>query len=794
MITKMKKDSKNMIKRIYPAIISIRMLVFTGCVILIGFFFACSSQPQIKDYPHPVKNPDSPVMLAGDWVPENPHQINFSGLPKIPSGHVVISDVRAQNGVNQHNYLVYYEGRYWIMWSDGPGVEDRVGQRVAFATSSDGLKWSKPKYITPYPPKSSPNTTIYNTRTDKGFRYISRGFWQRDGELLALVSLDEAGNFFGPGLELRAFRLDPENDSWEDIGVVYDNTINNFPPKLLPNGEWMMTRRTYDRNVYMLTGGTESFDKWETHPVVSYGESDLQAEEPYWWVLPDGNLLALFRDNARSGFLFRAFSADFGRTWSRPVKTDFPDARSKFNGLQLSDGRFVLVSNANPKKRDPLVLSISDDGLVFNKMGYLVGGRHVDYPHVMEHDGYLLVAFAGGKQTVEVLKIKISDLDKLEMPSEPLVDIPHPVSNPQSTVMLAGDWVPKDPNQIDFDNLPHVPSKHAVVSDVRDKGGKWVNQHGYLAFYKDRFWAMWSDGPGVQRTTPDKHRNVVPGHDRAGTRVSFATSPDGLNWSEIKDLSGPPADGFGWIARGFWEREGELLALASHFNAPGYTGKGLSLEAFRWDEDTNSWKPAGTVLDDALNNFPPKKLPNGKWMMSRRDHVRNVTVMSGGTAGIDQWQVLPIAMYVQGQQQPEEPYWYILPDRKNIVGLFRDNTDSKRLIRAFSTDNGQSWSELVRTNFPDARSKFYVVHTSRNYYALVSNANPRGRDPLTLAISRDGLIFTSLFYLVGGRHIDYPHMIEHDGSLYISFSGAKQTLEVLKVDLDDLDRLDMPSK
>lgn len=396
------------------------MSIFTKCVMLCAFVFACSSQQTINDYPHPIKNPNSPLMLAGEWVPEDPHQIDFFRLPRIPSEHVVVSDVRNINGVNQHNYLVYFDGKYWIMWSNGPGVEDRVGQRVAFATSSDGLAWSDPKFLTPYPPESMPDSPIYNTRSDNGFRFISRGFWLREGELLALVSLDEADKFFGPSLELRAFRFDPQKNTWEDIGVVYDNSINNFPPKMLPNGEWMMTRRTHDRNVYMLTGGTKSINQWEDHPVVNYSETELKAEEPYWWVLPDGNLVALFRDNARSGFLYRAFSTDLGRNWSRPVRTNFPDARSKFNALQLSDGRFVLVSNANPKKRDPLTLSVSGDGMVFNKMGYLIGGRRVDYPHVIEHNGHLLIAFSGGKQSVDVLKIKISDLDKLEMMLESL--------------------------------------------------------------------------------------------------------------------------------------------------------------------------------------------------------------------------------------------------------------------------------------------------------------------------------------------------------------------------------------
>ncbi len=139
--------------------------------------------------------------------------------------------------------------------------------------------------------------------------------------------------------------------------------------------------------------------------------------------------------------------------------------------------------------------------------------------------------------------------------------------------------------------------------------------------------------------------------------------------------------------------------------------------------------------------------------------------------------------------RPEEPYWYVLPDGKNIVGLIRDNGGSKRLLRTYSQDNGQSWTPIATTNFPDATSKFFVLRTSRGYYAMVSNSNPKRRDPLTLAISDDGLVFTDLFFLVGGRHIDYPHIIEHNDQLLIAFSGAKQTMEVLSVNLDDIDQL-----
>ena len=181
-----------------------------------------------------------------------------------------------------------------------------------------------------------------------------------------------------------------------------------------------MSRRAFDykeSGIEFLVGGIKGFDQWESYPVTGSTE-EMDPEEPYWWVLPDGkSLMALFRDNRRSGYLYRSFSTDNGRTWSNPVRTNFPDARSKFNGLRMSDGRYVLVSNPNPERRDPLALAISEDGMVFTKMGYLTGGRHIDYPHVIEQDGYLLIAFAGSvKQKIEVLKVKISDLDKLEMP------------------------------------------------------------------------------------------------------------------------------------------------------------------------------------------------------------------------------------------------------------------------------------------------------------------------------------------------------------------------------------------
>ncbi len=366
---------------------------------------------------------DSPIMLRASWVPEDPRTIDFANLPRIPSEHQVISNVSApgydlklvdkqRGGVNQHNYLIHDRGRYWLMWSEGPGVEDRVGQRVKFTTSPDARTWAPHQFLTPEPPDSGPSSPHYNTRTDKGFRWIARGFWKRGEDLLALASLDEAAGFFGKSLALHAFRYEDATDAWTSLGVISNNTINNFSPELTPDGKWMMSRRAYDyqtTGVHFLVGGVKALDDWESFPVLG-SESELAAEEPLWWTLPDGRLAAMFRDNRKSGFLYRSISADNGRTWSRLVKTNFPDAASKLHGFRLADGRYVLISNANPKARDPLTLALSNDGLIFTQLGYLIGGRRVDYPHSLEHAGKLHIAFSGAKQTVELLTLDLSKI------------------------------------------------------------------------------------------------------------------------------------------------------------------------------------------------------------------------------------------------------------------------------------------------------------------------------------------------------------------------------------------------
>jgi len=287
-----------------------------------------------------------------------------------------------------------------------------------------------------------------------------------------------------------------------------------------------------------------------------------------------------------------------------------------------------------------------------------------------------------------------------------------------------------------------------------------------------------------------------------------------LTWSKSKPVTGTPTAPHAFIARGLWVRNGELLSLVAHFKGKGAFGvnKELELQAYAWNEKSGMWQFKQKVYDNAINNFPPQKLPSGDWILTRRDARFNVSVLIGGRKALDDWQEFPVVRFGEvAGFRPDEPIFWPLPDNKTLFALYRDNGGSQRLFHSTSTDLGRTWGKPVMTNFPNASSKLYSMRTSRGYRVLVLNANPKiGRRELHLAISRDGRTFTRLALLAipsppknavassvslrkkfqgGIASLQYPHVIEHDGHLLIAFSRAKKQTELLRVSLDAIDSL-----
>ena len=390
------------------------MHTFIPIGVLVGVVGLCSAsmaakpkpKPANLSPPNPLTNPQSGLMLDLPGTGTDPTAINYSALPKLSGEHEVISQGDATWQFRLHNYITYYDNKYWLMWSHGPMIEDKATQHVRFVTSSDGVHWS-------------PEENVVGPADEAGFRFIARGFWQRDGEFYALASYDEAGKYFGDSLELRAYRWDGSEQRWAYAGVMADDTINNFEPKQLPSGQWMMSRRgnnysTDPADRTWLVGGVTSISDWQSSPI-PVAANNARLEEPDFNLLPDGNLVSLYRDNSGSKRLYRSFSTDQGQTWSQPVPTNFPDATAKFYDLKTSHGYYVLVNNGNPAGRNPLTLSISKDGLVYTQMAVLdiPGSGTFQYPHAFEHDGNIFVLFSRNKRVVEGLRIPLQSIDSL---------------------------------------------------------------------------------------------------------------------------------------------------------------------------------------------------------------------------------------------------------------------------------------------------------------------------------------------------------------------------------------------
>ncbi len=345
-------------------------------------------------------------MFDGDAVPD------FSRLPRLhPETIPVYRGVGSVTGFNMHPYLTWYQGRFWAMWSSNRIRDLQAGQYVRYATSADGVRWGESAMLTPSEEKEN-------------FRYFARGWWLRDGALIGLAARDEAVRpLFGPGLELRGYR-------WGDTGfappvVVARDTINNFAPEPLAGGPWLMARRDHKMRSSIQIGG-DPLTAWETIPLPA-AEDGTTLDEPVVWRLPDGGLSAAFRDGGKSRRLYRSFSRDGGRTWTAPVRTNFPDAMAKFHVLRLSTGVYAMVSNPNPSGvRIPQCLSFSRDGVVFGSMHILrdaptiyrydgkdpgYAGYH--YAQLLEHGGFLYVIYSENMEDILLHRIPLSSLPRL---------------------------------------------------------------------------------------------------------------------------------------------------------------------------------------------------------------------------------------------------------------------------------------------------------------------------------------------------------------------------------------------
>jgi hypothetical protein len=148
--------------------------------------------------------------------------------------------------------------------------------------------------------------------------------------------------------------------------------------------------------------------------------------EAAFYQTDDGVLHVLFRSTGlpASGrpWLWESRSNDNGATWTAPLETAMSNTDTKFHFGRLPDGRFYCVSNPIGNGRTPLVLSISRDGVAFDRH-FILGEKHYQkrfeggckggqygYPHTLVYEGHLYVIVSREKEAVELLRVALAEL------------------------------------------------------------------------------------------------------------------------------------------------------------------------------------------------------------------------------------------------------------------------------------------------------------------------------------------------------------------------------------------------
>jgi hypothetical protein len=85
----------------------------------------------------------------------------------------------------------------------------------------------------------------------------------------------------------------------------------------------------------------------------------IGADEPALVRLKNGDLFAVLRTSSEHPYETR--SADGGKTWEKPVPSEFFGYNSPSALLRLNNGSVLRVWNNSPKNRYPLVASLSTD-------------------------------------------------------------------------------------------------------------------------------------------------------------------------------------------------------------------------------------------------------------------------------------------------------------------------------------------------------------------------------------------------------------------------------------------------
>jgi len=361
--------------------------------------------------------------------------------------NIELMRVTPETGTYSHHAHIFHDGHiFYATWSNHLKDEDGPGQRVLYSISNDGRQWIEPREC--FPPMGP-----LGMLGAEGRVLTANGLHQIGGIVYAIAGVNDIfGEDIGEDNRIIHGNLAREIRSDGSLGPMFwltcdvPNSFDGSPSEIPGAGDPRFAAEA--SQLLALRYRPENIPSWSFFPGGKYGDEFTVATgywksfggtmrakdgtlmtEPTAYRRPDGIVVRLFRALASNGKPYRVYTSLFNeseRRWTTPVQTGIPDTGSRSVAGRLPNGGIYLVGNQTWKAferkqgpRDPLVLSVSRDGVVFDHAWVIRSdvperrypGKHkgpgFQYPHATVVDDDLWVLYSINKEDMAVSRIPL---------------------------------------------------------------------------------------------------------------------------------------------------------------------------------------------------------------------------------------------------------------------------------------------------------------------------------------------------------------------------------------------------
>ena len=197
-----------------------------------------------------------------------------------------------------------------------------------------------------------------------------------------------------------------------------------------------------------------------------------------------------------------------------------------------------------------------------------------------------------------------------------------------------------------------------------------------------------------------------------------------------------------------------------------------------------TWSAAKRLPDKILGPIKnkPVMLGDGRLLSgsSTEDDGWRVHVETTNNLGFS-WNRSP-PLTGQNNIQAIQPTILLHPEKR--VQMLCRGRDTGYIVEAWSKDNGRTWSELKTIELPNPNSGIDGTTLADGRQLLVYNHTPRGRSPLNVAVSKDGVAWFAAAVLenMAGEY-SYPAVIQSaDGLVHVTYTWKRNRIKHVVLD------------